>query len=158
MIYQTRTPFTNTSATHDISNTQFTKTNTNTPNKNNISQTRYIHNMCDIINIPSGSPLLALIRDNAGTIKWPVAVHVRCPSAWLRWRAIPTSSILASLPGRLPLTQCKCSSPLGACTTVPLYHNATPLLQIYTFTYVCVTMYFMLLWAESFSGYTALYK
>ena len=34
-----------------------TKTNTNTTNSNNISQTNYIHDICDIYNIPSGTPL-----------------------------------------------------------------------------------------------------
>ena len=33
------------------------------------SQTSYIHDICDTINIPSGSPLYALLRVNAGTIK-----------------------------------------------------------------------------------------
>ena len=34
-------------------------------------------------------PLLhALLCDNAGTIKWPVAVHLCCPSVWLRCRLL----------------------------------------------------------------------
>ena len=137
------TPFTNTSETHDISNTPFTNTNTNTPNNNNISQTSYIHNMCDIINVPSGSPLQALLCDNAGTIKWPVAVHVRCPSAWLshrpaikvwpdRWCATPT------WPDRRRATP---TSSEGyrkhnvIAAALALCH-ATPLPQLYTFTHI----------------------